>query len=217
LQFNAAPAAGDNIDIRTITVISTKLSLRDFQKYFYTITTATSNIDGADDNDLILEYDVGKLDVYQNGVRLVEGSDYVATNGTSIAFTTTLDDGDTVEVLTYSAAFFLNNPTILDSESLSTTGSNQTVDSFSASNYRTAKYLLQAVSGSHVHSTEVLVMHNDIDTFITEYATMYSSVSPLITVTATLDSGIVYLKVTPANINTTVDFARTSITARTLS
>jgi hypothetical protein len=217
LQFSTAPATGDNIDIRTITVVSTKLSLRDFQKYFYTIESLTTTIAGTDDNGLVLEYDSGKLDVYQNGVRLVEGADYVATNGTSITFTTTLDDGDTVEVLTYSAAFFLNNPTTLNSEELTTTVSNQAVDSFAASEYRTVKYLIQAVSGSHVHSTEVLVMHNDTDTFITEYATMHSSVSPLITVTATLESGVVYLKVTPANINTTVDFARTSITARTLS
>jgi hypothetical protein len=216
LQLSTAPANGDNIDVRTITVVSTKLSLRDFQKYFYTITTTKTTISGVDDNGLVLEYDSGKLDVYQNGVRLVEGADYTAIDGSVVTFTTPLSSGDIIEILTYSAAYFLNNPITVDTESLTTTGSNQAVDSFAASDYRTAKYLVQAVSGSSVHCTEVLITHNDVDTFITEYGTMYSGY-PLITVTATLETGRVYLKVTPANVNTTIDFARTSITARNLA
>lgn len=216
LTLSTAPASGDNIDVRTVTVISTKLSLRDFQKYIYTIGSNTSTISGTDDNGLTLEYDSGKLDVYQNGVRLLEGSDYVAIDGSTITFTTTLENGDSVEILTYSAAYFITNPTIVDTEALTTTSSNQVVDTFSKTQYRTAKYLVQAIGGGDVHCTEVLITHDDSNVYITEYATMHSSSSPLITVSASIDASNVHLTVTPLNTNTTVDFARTSIVARTL-
>jgi hypothetical protein len=107
------------------------------------------------------------------------------------------------------------SPTIADFEDLTTTVAYQTVDSFLKSEYRSCKYLIQAISGSDVHCTEVLLTHNDTDVFITEYATMFSALS-LITVTATIDSTTVYLKVTPANSDTKVDFARTALSSRTL-
>jgi hypothetical protein len=216
LVFSSAPADDDSIDIRTVTVVSTSLSLRDFQKYIYNISSTTDTVTGADINGLTLAYETGKLDVYQNGIRLVEGLDYTAVDKISIVFTVDLDNGDTVEVLSYAAAFFLENPIVLDFEELTTTVANQTVDSYNKTLYRTAKYLIQAVAAGHVHSTEVLLTHNDTDVFITEYATIYSSTNPLITVTGEIVSNTVLLKVTPANANTTVDLARIALVARTL-
>jgi hypothetical protein len=46
---------------------------------------------------------------------------------------------------------------------------------------------------------------------------MFSSENPLISVTATIDSAYVYLRVTPVNANTTIDFTRTALTARTIT
>jgi hypothetical protein len=45
-------------------------------------------------------YNVGFVQVYQNGVRLVPGSDFTATDGTHVNLTTATRAGDTVEVLT---------------------------------------------------------------------------------------------------------------------
>jgi hypothetical protein len=216
LTFSTAPDSGDNIDARTVNVISTTLSLRDFQKYIYTIVGTTDTVTGADDNGLTLEYDAGKVDVYQNGVRLLEGSDYTAIDGDTIDFIADLASGDVIEVLSYSAAYFLNNPIIANTEALTTTDLDQVVDTFAKASYRTAKYLVQAIDGSDVHCTEVLITHNDNDVFVTEYGTMYSAEDPLITVSASIDSNYVYLTVTPLNPNTTVDFTRTSIIARTI-
>jgi hypothetical protein len=101
---------------------------------------------------------------------------------------------------------------IADDAALTTTTANQTIDSYSASTYRSAKYIIQATYSSDVHSTEVLVTHNGSDAAITEYATMFSAAS-LMTVSAELLSGTVYVKVTPANINTTIDFLREAVLA----
>ena len=101
--------------------------------------------------------------------------------------------------------------------SLTTTAANQTVDSFDKTQYRTVKYLIQAISGSDVHATEVTLMHNDANTFITEYAIMHTSSTPLITVDANIDSTNVYLTVTPLYAETTIDLTRISIISRVLT
>lgn len=216
VEFSTAPATGDNIDVRTIAVVSTKLTLRDFKKFVYSITTTTSTVSGADNNGVVLEYDPGKLDVFQNGVKLVEGTDYTAVNLSSITFTVPLANGDTVEVLTYSAAYFVSNPTIVNTAPLTTTTPGQTIDSFALTSYRTAKYLIQAIKTGHVHATEVMVTHNGTNVFISEYGTMYSSANPLITVSAAIVGGNLAVTVTPASANTTIDFARTALVARTI-
>ena len=97
-----------------------------------------------------------------------------------------------------------------DEAALTTTVPNQTIDTYDATWYRSAKYIIQATYGSDVHSTEVLVTHNGSDAAITEYATMFSS-SSLMTVSADYSSGYVYVKVSPANINTTIDFLREAV------
>ena len=43
------------------------------------------------------------VDVYLNGVKLVDGDDFTATNGSEVVLTTGATAGDTVEVLAYTA------------------------------------------------------------------------------------------------------------------
>jgi hypothetical protein len=62
------------------------------RKKTFTITGATTNLTG-------LNYTVGKVHVFQNGVRLVDGTDYTATNGTTITLTVAAQSGDNVVVI----------------------------------------------------------------------------------------------------------------------
>lgn len=48
-------------------------------------------------------YDVGFVDVYLNGVKLINGTDFTASNGTSVVFTTGATTGDTVDIVAYGA------------------------------------------------------------------------------------------------------------------
>jgi len=61
-------------------------------KKTFTITGATTSLTG-------LNYTVGKVHVFQNGVRLVDGTDYTATNGTTITLTAAAQNGDNVVVI----------------------------------------------------------------------------------------------------------------------
>jgi len=59
------------------------------------VTTLT----GTDDYGSILEYTPGTEQVFVNGILIVRGIDYTATNGTSVVLVTALSPGDVVEVM----------------------------------------------------------------------------------------------------------------------
>jgi len=58
----------------------------------------TTTLSGNDDNALPLTYSVGYEQVFQNGALLARGSDYTATNGTTISLTNASVTGDIFEV-----------------------------------------------------------------------------------------------------------------------
>jgi hypothetical protein len=64
------------------------------RKKVFSITTTTTSLTG-------LAYTPGFVHVFHNGVRLVDGTDYTATNGTSLTLTTAAQNGDEVVVISY--------------------------------------------------------------------------------------------------------------------
>lgn len=73
------------------------------RKKHYNITTTTTSLTG-------LQYTPTKVHVYHNGVRLVDGTDYTATDGTSITLTNAAENGDDVVVI--SNATFQTSDTV---------------------------------------------------------------------------------------------------------
>ena len=216
LTFVTAPALNDNIDVRVIASGSAVQVSVDYTRFLYSITSTQSSITGADDNGQTLAYDAASVEVYQNGIKLVAGDDFTATDGTTITLTDSALNGDTIEVVSTGAQVPILTTNNIDENTATTTTttSNQVIDSWSATTYRTAKYILQAVNGSDVHSTEILLNHDDTNVFITEYATIYSNAS-LFTVSAQLNGSTLQLIATPTNANTTFDLVRTLLVART--
>ena len=104
------------------------------RKQTYSITTATTSLTG-------LAYTPTKVHVFHNGVRLVDGTDYTATNGTSITLTNAAQNGDEVVVISYP--------------------SFQTSDTVSAANGGTFAGNI-AMSGT-LAVTGVTTLSNDID------------------------------------------------------
>jgi len=93
-------------------------STSDIFRYRYTATGGETSKSGTDDNGLTLSYIVGKEQVYLNGVLLVRSTDYVATNGTSIASLAALSAGDILEIITFTAFELANvlSPTLFDAK-----------------------------------------------------------------------------------------------------
>ena len=70
-------------------------------------------------------YVVGYLDAYINGVKQLEGTDYTASDGANVGFTSYLISGDTLELVGYKA---FNAATIDSAPGDLTVGGNLTVD-----------------------------------------------------------------------------------------
>ncbi len=90
-------------------------------RFKFTATASQTTFTGADDNASTLNYDAGYLDVYLNGVRLVNGTDFTATNGTSIVLATGATANDILEVVAF-GTFALANFSVNDANDVNTAG-----------------------------------------------------------------------------------------------
>jgi hypothetical protein len=93
------------------------------ERFKYTATASQTTFSGTDDNNNILGYDAGFMDVYLNGIKLVSGAsnDYVATNGTSIVLNSGAAANDILEAIAY-GTFELLNSDVGDLGNVNTTG-----------------------------------------------------------------------------------------------
>jgi hypothetical protein len=104
-----------------------------------------------------------------------------------------------------------NEALILTGVTTTTTSSETSVDTFSTSTYRSAKYLIQITEGTSYHATEISVVHDGTTTYNTEYGTIKTN-ELLSTFDTDIDSGNVRLLATPASASpTTFKIVRTLI------
>ena len=90
-------------------------------RFKYTATASQTTFTGADDNTNVLAYDAGFIDLFLNGIRLVNGTDFTATNGTSIVLTVGASLNDILEIVAY-GTFELANFSVGAANDVSLTG-----------------------------------------------------------------------------------------------
>jgi hypothetical protein len=71
------------------------------QRYNYTATNAQTTFTGADNNGNTLTYDAGYIDVYLNGVKLLNGTDVTVSSGSSVVLASGATTGDVVDIVAY--------------------------------------------------------------------------------------------------------------------
>ena len=69
--------------------------------FVYTTASPTTTITGNDDNSATLSYIADQVQVFRNGILLIDSADYTATNGTSIVLGAATDSGDTVVITAF--------------------------------------------------------------------------------------------------------------------
>ena len=102
-------AAGSGMTITTdastdtITLTSSGASSQSavWKEYVYTATSGQTSFSGTDDNSNTLSYVTGYLQVFLNGVLLDNGTDYTATNGTSVVLVNGASASDLVQIATF--------------------------------------------------------------------------------------------------------------------
>ena len=81
-------------------------------RFQYQATASQTSFSGSDANSLTLSYNDSRyMDVYQNGVLLVPGTDYAATTGTSVVLVTGASANDIVEMVVYDVFTVANSYT----------------------------------------------------------------------------------------------------------
>ena len=94
--------------------ITTDASARSILRYVATAGQTTFTISGG--------YTPGLTDVYRNGVKLDNSTDFTATNGTTIVLTNGASVNDVIEVYRYQTAFLANNALRVVTEFIATAG-----------------------------------------------------------------------------------------------
>jgi len=214
ITLDSAPVTGDEIEMRVFNHFSANVSLRDYQNYVYQPSSSTTAFSGTDVNGNSLTYDVGKLEVYVNGARLVNGLDYTATSGTSVVLINAIDNGDTLEIVSLAAATLVNPGIAIVDSDLSTTTADQIVDTFSKTQYRTVKYVAQIEhdSSSSYHAEEILLTHNGSTVAMTTYAQILLD-SSLGTFDADVVGDLIRLKFSPTKTNTSTKLRKIQVIA----
>ena len=168
-------------------------------------------------------------EISNTGVLSVEGTaNQILVNGNAgtietgaVTLTLPQDIGSTADVdfNSVTATTSVDTPIVTFANSASSSGgatigtSAATVDTFSASTYSSAKYLVQLKNGMDIHVLEVLVtVDGNNNVYVTEYAEMISNTS-LGTVTADYSGGDVRLRATATNASTAIKVHKTLIEA----
>ena len=169
----------------------------------YTVSSNTTVFTGNDDDNQSLSYTVGSEQVFLNGVKLVDaGTDYTATNATTITLAQNAISGDVLEVVAVSAANLVAG--FFTETSFSTTSANQVLSS-NAVTTKAIKYVINATHASAgTHAAEVLLINDGSNAYFVQYGDVFSNAS-LFSLSADINSGNMRLLVTPANTNTTID------------
>ena len=172
--------------------------------FTYSIGGTTTSITGNDDSSNSLLYTAGSEQVFLNGVKLIDGgTDYTATNSSTITLEENAISGDVVEVVAITAAANLVQGYYTASV-LTATTADQVLSSNAIAN-KGIKYVINATHASAgTHAAEVLLINDGSNAYFVQYGDVYSNAS-LFSLTADIDSGNMRLLVTPANTNTTID------------
>ena len=160
--------------------------------------------------------------VYIDGVYQEKGT--YAVSGTTLTFDSNITNGHSIEVVmptttqinqpatdSINSIGMFDDTTIQGSEVTSTTmttTSATTIATHAAATYRTIKYIVQLTQGTDYHSTEINLIHDGSNVYISEYGTLFDN-AVLGTLSATISSGNVLLQLTPGS--------NSSLTARVVS
>ena len=119
-------------------------------KYYFTTATPTTTITGTDDNGVTLDYSVGGLDVYLNGILLKDSDDYSTNTGSTVTFVGATDSNDLVTIVNRKG--IIVSPNVANYEF--TASANQTSFSGTDINGNTLSYAPDAIQ---VHMNGIIL------------------------------------------------------------
>ncbi len=101
---------------------------------------------------------------------------------------------------------------ILSNRAKITVTNNTVIDSFPINRYRSAKYTIRVASDDGYQAIEVLLVHDDVEAFVTIYGSLSTSGSDMVFLTANLVGTTVSLLATATTTNTDVNMIASYVT-----
>jgi hypothetical protein len=89
--------------------------------------------------------------------------------------------------------------------------SNTTIDSFAASDYRSAKYTIKVSDSTGYQALEILLVHDGVTPIMTVYGSLSTTGADLITLSTVMSGTNVLLRATPVNSSTSVNLMGTYV------
>ena len=123
-------------------------------KYYFTTPTPITSITGADDNGITLDYSIGGLDVYLNGILLKDSDDYTTNTGSAVTLISATDSNDLVTLVNRKG--IIVSPNVKNYEFTAT--ASQTTFSGSDINSNTLAYATGAIQ---VYLNGILLRNTD--------------------------------------------------------
>ena len=105
--LNSAADSGDIINVSTFNKIG-----QGVKHFRYSADSAQTTFQGTDVLGQTLSYNAGSIEVFLNGILLVDSDDYTATNGTSVVLVSGADSDDVIQISDYKGADTVNLATI---------------------------------------------------------------------------------------------------------
>ena len=139
----------------------------------------------------------------------ITASSATFTGNVSIGGTLTYEDVtnvDSIGIITARSGIEIGGPVILNlntSTSTTTSTSQDSVDTFSVTDYRSASYQIQITRGTEYHVTSLNIVHDGTDVYVSEFGTINTG-AILATFTADINSGNVRILATPTSATSTV-------------
>ncbi len=179
-----------------------------------TVTSSSSDVVGYAHTAGISTVSQGLTGTPDISVGILTATTANFTGNVTIGGTLTYEDVtnvDSIGIITARSGFGLTDGLITSASTTTTTTSETTIDSFTKTVYRSAKYQVQVTRGSAYQVTEISIIHDGTNSYGTEYATIKTGES-LSAFTTDIDSNDVRLRATPtSSSSTTFKMVRTAI------
>ena len=179
-----------------------------------TVTSSSSDVVGYAHTAGISTVSQGLTGTPDISVGILTATTANFTGNVTIGGTLTYEDVtnvDSIGIITARSGFGLTDGLITSSSATTTTTSETTIDSFTKTAYRSAKYQVQVTRGSAYQVTEISIIHDGTNSYGTEYATIKTGES-LSSFTTDINSDDVRLRATPtSSSSTTFKMVRTAI------
>ena len=105
--LNSGADSADIINISTFNKIG-----QGVKHFRYNADSAQTTFQGSDVKGRTLSYNPSSIEVFLNGILLVDSDDYTATNGTSVVLTSGVDSDDVIQISDYKGADTVNLATV---------------------------------------------------------------------------------------------------------